>query len=160
MQRARTWIWFLLIPALLGVGIFGLARANASGPFCRGFRGHHAAPASAQEVQEHLDDKLDYLFDEIDATPAQRKQISAQAQKLAPEIFALMNEGRELRGQLKAALLADKLDQAHIDELRGKLDLLTDRVFDTGLDGLVGVSQVLTPAQRKQVADKLARFHH
>jgi outer membrane protein insertion porin family len=89
-----------VIPALLGVGIFGLARANASGPFCHGFRGHHG-PASAQEVAEHLDDKLEHLYDEVDATPAQRKQISAETAKLAPEIFALMSEGRELRGQLK-----------------------------------------------------------
>jgi Spy/CpxP family protein refolding chaperone len=160
MQRSRTWLWLLLVPAVLGVGIFGLTRANASGPFCHGFRGHHAPPASAQEVEEHLDDKLDHLFDAVDATDAQRKQISAQVKKLAPEIFALMGEGRELRGQLKTALLADKLDHARIDELRGKLDLLTDKLLDTGMDSLVGVSEVLTPAQRKQVADKLARFHH
>jgi Spy/CpxP family protein refolding chaperone len=159
MQKARTWLWLLLIPAVLGVGIFGLARANASGPFCHGFRGH-APPASAEEMAEHLDDKLEHLFDAVDATPAQRQQISAQAQKAAPQIFGLMGEGRELRGQLKTALLADKIDQARIDELRGKLELLTDRLLDTAMDGMVGVAQVLTPAQRKQVADKLARFHH
>ena len=154
----RRWVWLLLIPAVLGVGAFGYARANASGPFCHGFRGHHAPPASADAVAEHLDGKLEYLFDEVDATEAQRAQISAQAKKLAPEIFVLMSEGRALRGQLKTALLAEKLDQARIDALRGELDALTDKVLDTGLSGLVGVSEVLTPAQRKQIADKLARF--
>ena len=160
MASSRRKLWLLaLVPVAIGVGLFGFSRASAAGPFCHGFHGRHAPPASAQEVEEHMEDKLEHLYDAVDATQAQRKQIGAQVKKLAPEIFALMGEGRELRGQLKAALLADKLDQARIDELRGKLDVLTDKLLDTGMDGLVSVSEVLTPAQRKQVADKLARLH-
>jgi protein CpxP len=159
MQRSRNWLWLLLVPVALGVGLFGYSRASAAGPFCHGFRAHHA-PASAQEVEEHLGDKLEHLLDAVDATDAQRTQISARVKKLAPELFVLMGEGRELRTQLKTALLSDKLDAARIEELRGRLDVLTDKLLDTGMDGLVSVSEVLTPAQRKQVADKLARLHH
>jgi Spy/CpxP family protein refolding chaperone len=157
MQKSRGWLW-LLVPAALGAGLFGFARASASGPFCHGLRGH-APAASALEVEEHLDDKLEHLLDAVDATDAQRRQIAAHVKKVSPEIFALMGEGRALRMELKTALLTDKLDHARIDELRGRIDVLTDKLLDMGMDGLVSVSDVLTPAQRKQVADKLARLH-
>jgi Spy/CpxP family protein refolding chaperone len=70
-----------------------------------------------------------------------------------------MSEGRALRGELKTALLAEKLDKAQIDELRTRLDALGDRLVDTGMDGVVGLSEILTPAQRQKVAARLAHMH-
>jgi Spy/CpxP family protein refolding chaperone len=135
-----------------------MTRAQASGPFC-GFHGRHAPAASAAEVEEHLNDKLEHLLDAVDATDAQRKQVAGLSTGMSPEVFQLMGEGRSLRGELKTALLADKLDQARITDLRTRLADLSERFVETSMDGVVKVSEVLTPAQRKQVADKLARMH-
>jgi Spy/CpxP family protein refolding chaperone len=157
-MATKRWIWYAVLPALLGVGVLGMTRASASGPFC-GFHGHHHAASSPAEVEEHVNDKVEHLLDAVDATDAQRKQAAALSKGLAPELFQLMSEGRSLRGELKSALLADKLDQARIGDLRERLSDLSQRFVETSMDGVAKVSAILTPAQRKQVADKLARMH-
>lgn len=156
-MQTRRW-WWLLVPVLVGAGVFGLTRASASGPFC-GFHGRHAPAASAAEVEQHMTDKLEHVLDAVDASAAQRTQVAGVVKGLSPELFQLMSEGRSLRGELKTALLAEKLDQARIAELREQLSDLSQRLIETGMDGVVKVSGILTPAQRAKVADKLARLH-
>ncbi|HEX6246141.1 MAG TPA: periplasmic heavy metal sensor [Polyangiales bacterium] len=156
-MRTQRW-WWLLVPVLVGAGVFGLTRASASGPFC-GWHGRHAPAASAAEVEQHLSGKLEHLLDAVDASAAQRQQAAAVAKSMSPELFQLMSQGRSLRGELKTALLAEKLDTGRIGELREQLSDLSQRLVDTGMDGVVKLSAILTPAQRAKVADKLARFH-
>jgi len=155
-MKTRRWLWLLVVPAVLGAGLFGFSRAYAS-PFFG--HGHHRAPSSVAEVEEHFDHKIEFLLDAVKATDAQRAQADVLSKRLAPQAFAIMEEGRTLRGELKTALLADKLDKAAISEIEGKLSVLADKLVDTGMDGLVSVADLLTPAQRRQVADKLARMH-
>jgi Spy/CpxP family protein refolding chaperone len=157
MKTSRRWLYWAL-PAVLAVGLITFGRAYASGPFCRGFHGHHGASSSA-EVAEHLEHKVEYVLDAVDANDAQRKQADALVQKLAPEMFKLMGDGHALRAELKSALLAEKLDKARIEVLRTRLDTLADRLVDTGMDGVVSLAEILTPAQRQKVADRLARMH-
>ena len=157
-MKARRWLWLLLVPATLGAGLFTLSQAHAS-PFFGGFRGHHGAPPTESEVEQRLDGKVEHLLDAVKATDAQRAQADLLVKRLSPQIFALMDEGRALRGELKTALLADKLDRTQIATIESKLSLLTQKLVDTGMDGMVSVADLLTPAQRRQVADKLARMH-
>lgn len=158
-MATKRWIWYAVLPALLGVGVLGITRASASGPFCGGFHGRHAPAASPAEVEEHMNDKVEHLLDAVDASDAQRKQSAALTKSMSPELYQLMSEGRTLRGELKTALLADKLDPARIADLRERLSDLSQRFVETSMDGVTKVSAILTPAQRKQVADKLARMH-
>ena len=157
MKTSRRWLYWAL-PAVLVLGLVTFGRAYASGPFCHGMRGHHG-PSSSAEVAEHMDHKVEYLMDAVDANDAQRQQADALVQKLAPETFKLMSEGRALRAELKTALLAEKLDKARLDALRTRLDTLGDRLVDTGMDGVLELAEILTPAQRQKVSDKLARMH-
>lgn len=156
-MKTRGWLWLVIVPAALGAGLFTLSRAYAS-PFFGG-HGRHRAPVSAAEVEQHFDDKIEHLLDAVDATDAQRAQAELVGKRLAPQIFTLMDEGRALRGELKTALLAEQLDKGQISGIEGKLTLLADKLVDTGMDGLVSVADLLTPAQRRLVADKLARMH-
>jgi Spy/CpxP family protein refolding chaperone len=157
MKTSRRWLFGALFGLLALAGI-GLGRAYASGPFFHGFRRHHA-PASSTELAEHLAHKVEYVLDGVDASAAQRKQADALVQRLSPEMFRLMNDGRTLRGELKEALLAEQLDKARIDELRARLDAVADRLVDSGMDALVGMSEILTPAQRQRVKERLGRMH-
>lgn len=143
----------VMVPALL-VGAIALPRALAWG--------HHryGPPSSAGELSERMRDKLEYVLDEVDASDAQRARADALAQERGARVFTLMSEGRGLRQQLKQALLADQLDRARVDALRGQLDGLVQRVTAEGLDGFYALAEILTPAQRTKVADKLARFDH
>ncbi len=147
----RRTLWIAL-PAL-AIGALALPRALA-----RGRHLHHARPSSPAELAERLEGGLDHVLDELDASDAQREKANAIAARRAPELFGLMNEGHNVRQKLKQILLADKLDQAALDQARGDLDALLGRLSDVGLDSVSELSAVLTPAQRKQLAERLARF--
>jgi periplasmic protein CpxP/Spy len=142
---------YILVPALL-VGAVALPRALAWH--------HHHHVASSIELADHLDDGLDHLLDHVDATDAQHAQATAIAQKRAPELYAVVSEGREVRKQLSQALLAEQVDVAKVQAVRARLDALTKQASDIGLASLTEVAQLLTPAQRKQVSERLARFEH
>ncbi|MET0287460.1 MAG: periplasmic heavy metal sensor [Polyangiales bacterium] len=141
---------YVVVPALL-VGALALPRALAW---------HHHHVESSVELGERLDDGLDYLLHKVDASDAQHKQADAIVQKRAPELYAVISEGREVRKQLKQALLAEQVDAAKVQAVRGRLDALTKQASDIGLASLTEVAQLLTPAQRKQLSDRLARFEH
>ena len=147
--RRALWV---IVPALL-VGAFALPRALAWGH-------HHPRASSPAELAEHLEDGLDHLLDRVDATDAQRELASAIAERRAPELFAVITQGRAVRQQLKQALLAEQLDPQKLATARAQLNELATRASTIGLDSVYELAQVLTPAQRKQVADKLARFDH
>ena len=149
--RVRRVLW-IVVPVLL-VAMLALPKALAWGR-------HHVHAKSPAELTEHLDDKLEYVLDKVDASDAQRAKAHEIAERRAPELFALMSEGREARRALKDTLLAEQLDRARLDAARTRLDALADRATDVGLESVFELAEVLTPAQRKQIADRLARFEH
>lgn len=142
----------IIVVPMLAVAALALPRALAWG--------HHrfGRPTSPEQLTEKLTFGLDHLLDEVDATDDQRVRAEALVEQRAPELFALMTEGRALRGELKQAMLADKLDRARLDAVRTKIDVVASKVADTGLDTVYQLAEVLTPAQRKQLADRIARF--
>ncbi|MFT3926253.1 MAG: periplasmic heavy metal sensor [Myxococcales bacterium] len=144
--------WILGGALALAAGIGVVSRVQA-GPW----HGHRAQ--SAAEVQVFMERRAEHLLDAVDADDAQREQVEAILAKNAPQMFALMQEGRALRQELKAALLAERVDRTQIALGKQKLDALAQRMANLGVDGLASVAEVLTPAQRKQIADKLTHFH-
>jgi Spy/CpxP family protein refolding chaperone len=154
MQRIlrSKWMWVAgaVSAALLGLGL--MSRVHA-GPFR-----HHARTAA--ELQELMENGFAHLLDVVDADDAQHAEVDALIARQAPQAFALMQEGRALRQELKAALLAEQIDRAQVEVTKQKLDALARRAASFAVDGLASVAETLTPAQRAQVADKLARMHH
>gem|GEM_PF-3780198 len=130
---------------------FGAASHVHAGPW----RGHRAQ--SAAEVRAFMERRADRLLETVDADDAQRERIDAIIAQDAPQMFALMQEGRAVREELKAALLADRVDANRIAQGKRKLSALAERMADLGVDGLASVAEVLTPAQRRQIADKLTQ---
>ncbi|MDB4987778.1 MAG: hypothetical protein JWN04_2956 [Myxococcaceae bacterium] len=147
--QVRRALWIVL-PAL-AVGAVALPRALAWGH-------HHHHAGSAAELAEHMESGLDHLLDQVDATDPQRAQANAIAARRAPELFAVITQGREVRQQLKQVLLAEQLDKTKLAGVQAQIDALARQASAIGLDTVFEVSEVLTPAQRKQVADRLARF--
>lgn len=149
-SKYRIALW-VLVP-VLAFGALVVPRALAFG------RGHHHHASSAAELKEHMEEGLDALLDRVDATDAQRAQANALAARRAPELFALMQEGRALRTKLKRSLLAEQVDAASVERAREELQALTAKASEIGLGSMVELAQLLSPAQRKEIADKLAKF--
>jgi protein CpxP len=154
-RRALLWGG---LPVITAFGVFMAPRAYAFGPF--GHHHGHEMARSPNEVREHLGRRVEFVLDRLDATDAQREKIDAILDAAAPQFYALMEQGREVRASMKEALLAEKVDRAGIERAQGELDALADRATDLGVGTLADVAEVLTPAQRKQVADHLADLHH
>lgn len=157
MKTSKRWLLGLLLGVFALAGI-GLGRAYASGPFFHGFRRHHA-PASSPELAEQLARKAEHLMDGVGASSAQRQRMAALVNELSPELFELMNDGRALRTELREALLAKQSERERIESLRARLHAFADRLVDTGMGGLAGVSEILTPAQRRELDERLRRMH-
>ena len=154
METTRSkvrWALWALLPAL-AVGALAVPRALAWR------RHHHHHAKSAEELREHIEDGLDELLDRVDATDAQRAQANAMAARRAPELYAAMEQGRTLRAKLKQSLLAPQVDAAQVERSRAELQALTAKVGDLGLSSMLELAQLLTPEQRKEIADKLAKF--
>lgn len=137
-----------------------LALAIAVAPRALAWGRHHAHPSTPEELSKRLDHGLEHLLDELDASAVQRERAARLAEARAPALFALMSEGRALRQKAKRVLLADQLDKAQLATLRTQLDSVYARSADTALQGLFELAEVLTPEQRKELAERLARFEH
>jgi protein CpxP len=143
---------YIALPLLLAgaIGVIALPRALA-------WHHHHHVQSSA-ELSEHLQGGLEHLLDKVDATDAQRAQADAIALRRAPELYTVLHEGREVRQQLKQALLADAVDVAKVQSVRARLDALSKQASEIGLASLTELAQVLTPEQRQALSERLARF--
>ena len=137
-----------------------LALAVAAAPRALAWGRHHARPSTPAELSKRLDHGLEHLLDELDATEVQRARAAQLADARAPALFAIMNEGHALRQKAKGVLLADKLDETQLAALRTQLDSVYARGADIALDGLFELAEVLTPKQRRELAERLARFEH
>jgi Spy/CpxP family protein refolding chaperone len=156
MENGKSWrkkLWMVGAMAALLVGLGFVSFARAHGPW------HHHA-RTPEEMHARMERHMEHLLDEVDANDAQRAKVEAIVDSTAPKMFALAQEGHTLHQQIKQALLAEQVDRARIEDAKQKLDGLAERMAATALDGLTSVSEVLTPAQRQEVADKLARFRH
>lgn len=150
--RTKWMLRALLVVLPLTLAAVAIPRALAWG------RHHHAH--SPEELTKHMERGLEHLLDDLDATDAQRAQASRIAERRAPALFSLMGEGRELRQRAKAVLLAEQLDDKALASLRSQFDAIYARAADQAFAGLTDLSGVLSPEQRRELADRLARFEH
>jgi periplasmic protein CpxP/Spy len=151
MELRTKWLLRALIIVLpLSIAALMIPRALAWGR-------HHARPSSPEELTKHMERGLEHLLDDLDASDAQRAQATRIAEQRAPALFSLMGEGRALRQHAKAVLLADSLDQQALTSLRSEFDAIYARAADQAFAGLGDLAAVLTPAQRRELAERLAR---
>jgi Spy/CpxP family protein refolding chaperone len=112
-------------------------------------RGDHGNPQAMAER------RVDQLIKMINGTPEQKTKLLALAQ-------TAMTDMKPLREQLQAArkrgmelLSAASIDRGAIDKLRGESVQLMDGISRRMSAHMMDAAEVLTPAQRAQVAEKM-----
>jgi periplasmic protein CpxP/Spy len=97
------------------------------------------------------------LLDNINATPEQRTQIQQIVQANAAEMRTLREDSRALRAQAMALFAQPTVDANAVEALRQKQlaqhDVMSKRMTATMLE----VSRVLTPEQRRQMAEQMTQ---
>jgi periplasmic protein CpxP/Spy len=146
-------------------GIATLIAAVAAGIGMRAFAEHghrgwyRAAPLDPARLDEHLDRMLKHLYVEIDATDAQKQQLAPIVKAAAQDLLPLRTQMHEARRQAVELLSRDSIDRAALETLRADQLALAEQASRRFIQALADVADVLTPEQRKQLAEHLGRWH-
>lgn len=151
--RRRRWRRRGLAAFFVVLGLGGVAWA--AGPS----HGPWKAPTTPEEARAHMGQMAGHVLDRVEADDAQRRSIDAVLDRTAPPLWTLRGEGKELREEVRDLLTADKIDRQGLEEARKDLVELVDRGSRVVFSGLADSAETLTPAQRRQIAETMARMH-
>jgi Spy/CpxP family protein refolding chaperone len=139
-----------------GIGV----KAFAHGGYGRWHRGGFmGAPLDPARLDEHLDRMLKHLYVEIDATEAQKQQLAPIVKAAAQDLLPLRTRFHDARRQAIELLSQPTIDRAALEILRAEQLSLAEQASKRFVQALADVADVLTPAQRKQVAERMSRWH-
>ena len=133
----------------------GLAAGVGFTAFGQG-RGHHG-PISAADLDKHLDRMLKHLYVEIDATEEQKRKLEPIAKQAAKDLLPLRDSLRAGRSQAIELLTQERVDPKAIEALRARQLQIADQASRRLTQAVAEAAEVLTPAQRKELAAHVAR---
>jgi Spy/CpxP family protein refolding chaperone len=143
--------------ALAGAAAGGAwaAPGGPGGPGSHGMMGHGARGGPGAGGM--FEGMLQRLLDRVNATPEQRTQIQQILQAHADERRAQHEGGRALREQAMALFAQPTVDATALEALRQKQLVMHDAASKRMTATMLEISRVLTPEQRKQMADYMAQ---
>ncbi|MBX3641818.1 MAG: periplasmic heavy metal sensor [Rubrivivax sp.] len=104
-----------------------------------------------------FDGMVQRMLDRVNATPEQRTQIQQILQSNAGDLRAQHEAGRALREQAMTLFAQPTVDAAALEALRQKQMAMHDAASKRMTTTMLEVSRVLTPEQRKQMADYMTQ---
>lgn len=141
----RAVVIALAAAALLAPGI---SDAN------RGWR-HHGPEA----MKQHVGMVADWLLYRVEASDEQKSRVQAILERTVDDLEALHPDREALHDQVKGLLTAETIDRDAIERLRSeqleRFDLASRKISTA----LADVADVLTPAQRSELAELADSFH-
>jgi periplasmic protein CpxP/Spy len=137
---------------LAGLGLGAFAR-DRHGP-----GGWGGGPVDPAELDQRLDRMLKHLYVEIDATEAQQEKLGPIVKGAAKDLMPLRRRLREARMQAMDLFTRDQVDRAAFEKLRADQIGLADQASKRLTQALADAAEVLTPLQRKQLAERMHRF--
>src|SRR5262245_58573463 len=102
---------------------------------------------------------LKHLYVEIDATEAQKQQLAPIVKAAAHDLVPMRTQFHDGRRQAVDLLSRENVDRAALEALRANQLRLAEQASIRFTQALADIADVLTPAQRKQLADRIGRWH-
>jgi periplasmic protein CpxP/Spy len=100
---------------------------------------------------------LERMLDGVNASAEQRTQIKAIAERTRSDMQAQREAGRATRQQLMTLFAQPVVDANAAETLRAQMLQQHDQSSRRLMQAMLEVSRVLTPEQRKQLADRAAQ---
>ena len=138
--------------------IGGVAAGVGFKAFANGRRLGHG-PIDPADLEKRLDRILKHLYVEIDATEAQKQQLEPIVKQAAKDLLPLRENLHAGRRDAIALLSQDRVDPAALEALRARQIGLADEASRRLTRAIAEAADVLTPAQRKELAAHFARRH-
>jgi Spy/CpxP family protein refolding chaperone len=152
----RAAIATLIGGIVAGIGI--KAFAQGPGGWHRG--GFMAGPLDPAQVDEHLDRMLKHLYVEIDATDGQKQKLAPIVKQAVKDLLPLREKMQAARKQAVELLTGDAIDRAAIEASRAEHLQLAEQASRRIAQALADAAEVLTPAQRKELAARMESHRH
>jgi protein CpxP len=152
----HTVVAFVAGAALVaGAGMF--ARAQSMGDWHHGMMmdGTH----SAADVSAHVDHVLKHFYVEIEATDAQKAQIDPLVKQAVSDLLPLHSQLQAAHTQAMQALTQTTVDRASLEAARVAHLQLAEQASKRFVQLMGDVGDLLTPTQRKALADHLQHMH-
>jgi protein CpxP len=145
-----------------GIGIKAFAQGGGFGGWRGG--GFMAGPLDPARVDEHLERMLKHVYVEIDATDEQKQKLGPIVKQAAKDLLPLREGTHDGRRKALELLTQDSIDRAAIENLRAEHLQVAEQASKRIAQALADVADVLTPAQRKELASRVERhrrgWHH
>ena len=151
----RVAIATVLAGLAAGIGIKTYAYGHG-GWHRGGFMGAAVDPAM---MDEHLDRMLKHLYVEIDATDSQKQQLAPIVKAAAHDLLPMRTQFQDARRQAIDLLSRERVDRAALEALRADQLRLAEQASLRFTQALADMADALTPAQRKQLAERIGRWH-
>ena len=130
------------------------ALANGAG-MCGWHHGMMSGTHSSADVSAHVDHMVKHLYVEIDATDAQKAQITPMVKQAVNDLLPLHAQLYAAHTQIVQGLTADPIDRAALEAARVAHIQLADQASKRLVQLIADVGDVLTPAQRNALANHL-----
>lgn len=142
-----------IVGALVTIPVVAFA---AGGPAHGCHRGPE--PKSTADIREHLAMGADHMLDKVDATDAQRDEVDALLDTLAPELWSFKTEHEGIHDDFQAALTAETVDRAKLESVRVRGLALADKASGVLIDSIADTAEILTVDQRGELLDLWERW--
>jgi len=140
------------------VTALAVAATLVAAPFAMAHRGWGKHKVVTPELlKERADRMLDRAMDKLDGTDQQRTAIDRVVDQMIPEVIQWRSEGKKLKEELKAILLAERIDRKALELVRKDALALADRASADAFDALADVAETLTAEQRAEIAEFIAK---
>jgi len=145
----------LVVALVAGAGVAALASPHHGGDDHHG-RMHAAGHPDAQGGAAMLPLQgrgLERMLDRLEASAEQRTQIQAIAQAVRADLEAGREAGQALRAQMADLFAQPSIDAAAVETVRQQMMARHDQASQRMTQAMLEIGQVLTPAQRSQLAE-------
>jgi Spy/CpxP family protein refolding chaperone len=163
----------VIAAVLLAVAVIGaLASTSAGHRVLAHIPGLEAAAAPFEEwrgglldgvmgtvVEAHADRMVRHLAIEIDATAEQQDKLRAIVHDAVKDLMPYREKIMAARGNVRDLLTRDTVDRAAIEKFRTDMLATHDAVSKRLAQAVADAADVLTPEQRRKIADMAAAHH-